>query len=223
MHALCTVGRVQTETAARRLRELILDGTYPPGSRLTEMEAAASLAMSRTPVREALQALAADGLVRPTGRGVVVVALAEHDLREAYLVRAALEALTAELAAHRQRTGHLAPADLAALRQDAKAAAEATAAGRLDEAVRHNRRFHRRIAELAGNTIALATLDRLWDQIQVSTMHSLAPAPRTAQVADQHEQLLAAIVAGRVQDAARCARRHVLDTAMASNVQDSEG
>jgi DNA-binding GntR family transcriptional regulator len=220
---MCTVARVQTETATRRLRELILDGTYPPGSRLTEMEAAATLAMSRTPVREALQALAADGLVRPTGRGVVVMAMAEHDLREAYQVRAALEALTAELAAQRQRTGHLAPADLAALRQDAKAAAEATAAGRLDEAVRHNRRFHRRIAELAGNTIALATLDRLWDQIQVSTMHSLVPAARTAHVADQHEQLLAAIVAGRAQDAARCARRHVLDTATAGNVPDSEG
>jgi DNA-binding GntR family transcriptional regulator len=214
---------VQTETAARRLRELILDGTYPPGSRLTETAAASTLAMSRTPVREALQTLTADGLVRPTGRGVVVVALAENDLHEAYQVRAALEALTAELAAQRQRAGRLAPADLTSLRQDAKAAADATSAGRLDEAVRHNRRFHRRIAELAGNTIALATLDRLWDQIQVSTMRSLVPTARTAQVADQHEQLVAAIVAGRPQDAARCARRHVLDTVSATNAAEPEG
>jgi DNA-binding GntR family transcriptional regulator len=204
---------VQTETAARRLRELILDGSYPPGTRLSEVAAAATLAMSRTPVREALQGLAADGLVRPSGRGVVVVALAEDDLLEAYQVRAALEALTAELAAQRQRAGQLAPADLIALRRDAKAAAEATSAGRLVDAVGHNRRFHRRIAELAGNAIALAALDRLWDQIQVSTMDSLAPPARRAHVADEHEQLLAAITTGRAPDAARAARRHVLDTA----------
>jgi DNA-binding GntR family transcriptional regulator len=207
---------MHSETATRQLRALILDGRYPPGSRLTEVEAATALSMSRTPVREALQALAADGLVRPTGRGVVVVALAEDDLREAYQVRAALEALTAELAAQRQAAGRLAPAELAALREDADAAAEATAAGRLAEGVRHNRRFHRRIAELAGNRIALSTLDRLWDRIQVSTMDSLLAPQRTPHVADQHVQLLAAIVDGRAEDAAGAARRHVLDTAEAS-------
>jgi DNA-binding GntR family transcriptional regulator len=204
---------VHSETAAKQLRELILDGRYPPGARLTEVEAAAALSMSRTPVREALQALAADGLVRPTGRGVVVVALAEDDLREAYQVRAALEALTAELAARRQQAGQLAPADLAALRADADAAAETTAAGRLAEAVRHNRRFHRRIAELAGNRIALSTLDRLWDRIQVSTMDSLGPPARAAHVAEQHQRVLKAIIAGRPDDAGAAARRHVLDTA----------
>ncbi|MGW5162972.1 GntR family transcriptional regulator, partial [Nonomuraea wenchangensis] len=101
---------MQTDVACSRLRELILGGAYPPGARLTEMEVAASLRMSRTPVREALRALAADGLVRPAGRGVTVVVLEEGDLDEAYQVRAALEALTAELAAVRQREGRIAPA-----------------------------------------------------------------------------------------------------------------
>jgi DNA-binding GntR family transcriptional regulator len=50
-------GRVQTDTARRRLRALILDGTYPAGTRLTELEVAAALGMSRTPVREAIRAL----------------------------------------------------------------------------------------------------------------------------------------------------------------------
>jgi DNA-binding GntR family transcriptional regulator len=214
---------VHSETAARRLRDLILDGRYPPGARLTEVEAATTLSMSRTPVREALQALAADGLVRPTGRGVVVVALAEDDLREAYQVRAALEALTAELAAQRQRAGQLAPAELAALRADADAAAQTTAAGRLAEAVRHNRRFHRRIAELAGNGIALSTLDRLWDRIQVSTMDSLGPPARAGHVSEQHERILRAIIAGRPDDAGAAARRHVLDTAEATTETQDNG
>jgi DNA-binding GntR family transcriptional regulator len=203
---------MQAEMARRRLRELILDGTYAPGVRLTESDAAAVLDMSRTPVREALSALAADGLVRPTGRGVVVVVLESADLDHAYQVRAALEALTAELAAGRQREGRIAPADLAWLRGLAAAAAEATSAGRLAEAVGHNRRFHRRIAELAGNPIALQTLDRVWDPIQVSTLHTLASAARRADVAAQHDQLLTAITDARTQDAAQIARRHVLDT-----------
>jgi DNA-binding GntR family transcriptional regulator len=163
-------------------------------------------------VREALRALAADGLVRTTGRGVVVVALDPGDLEDAYQVRAALEALTAETAATRQRDGRLAPADLTALRTLADVTAETTSAGRLVEAVELNRRFHRRIAELAGNRIALETLNRVWDQIQVSTLRSLKPVVRHAHVSAQHEDLLAAITDGRAQDAGRIARRHVLDT-----------
>jgi DNA-binding GntR family transcriptional regulator len=203
---------MQAELARRRLRELILDGTYAPGARLTESDAAAVLQMSRTPVREALSALVADGLVRPAGRGVDVVALESAELDDAYQVRAALEALTAELAAGRQRDGRIAPADLASLRDIAAAAADATTAGRLVEAIGHNRRFHRRIAELADNPIALQTLDRVWDLIQVSTLHSLAPPARQAHVSAQHDQLLTAITDARAQDAGQIARRHVLDT-----------
>jgi DNA-binding GntR family transcriptional regulator len=212
LHARYYPGRVQTDTARRRLRELILDGTYPAGSRLTELEVAAALGMSRTPVREAIRTLAADGLVRPTGWGVTVVALDLGDLDHAYQVRAALDGLTAELAADRQRTGRIAIADLASVRAAATDAAQATAAGRLQQAVEHNRRFHRRIAELAGNPIALSALDRLWDQILVSTLHSLAAPARPEQVAAQHEELLAAVADGRVADAGRLARQHALDT-----------
>src|SRR5829696_3497938 len=191
---------MQTDTARRRLRALILDGTYPAGTRLTELEVAALLGMSRTPVREAIRALAADGLVRPAGWGVTVVALDPSDLDHAYQVRAALEGLTAELAADRQRTGWIAPADLASLGAAATDAAEATAAGRLRQAVEHNRRFHQRIAELAGNPIV------------VSTLHSLAAPARPAQVAAQHDEVLAAIADGRVADAGRIARQHASDT-----------
>ncbi len=203
---------MQNDVAHRRLRELILDGTYAPGMRLTEVDAAAALEMSRTPVREALRALAADGLVRTTGRGVVVVALDPDDLEDAYQVRAALEVLTAETAATRQRDGRIAPADLTALRTLADVTAAATSEGRLVEAVELNRRFHRRIAELAGNRIALETLNRVWDQIQVSTLRSLKPVVRHAHVSAQHDDLLAAITDGRAQDAGQIARRHVLDT-----------
>ncbi|MFI9846062.1 GntR family transcriptional regulator [Nonomuraea sp. NPDC051941] len=213
---------MQTDVARRRLRELILNGTYPPGARLTEMEVATALDMSRTPVREALRALTADGLVQPSGRGVVVVALEQGDLNEAYQVRAALEALTAELAATRQREGRIAPADLAALREIAIETATATAEGRLAEAVRLNRRFHRVIAELAANSMALHALERIWDQIQVSTLRSLAPPSRPTYVSGQHEELVAAIVLGHPEEAARVARAHVLDTRNITHSEEDE-
>nr|WP_272919866.1 FCD domain-containing protein [Streptomyces sp. SID4948] len=156
--------------------------------------------------------MAADGLVRSAGRGVQVVALDGAALRHAYEVRGALEALTAELAARRQAEGRIAPAELAALADDADRTETATLAGRFADAVRHNRRFHRRIAELAANPVALASLDRLWDQIVVSTRASLDPPHRPAHVSAQHRELLAAITEGRPTDAASTARRHVDDT-----------
>lgn len=191
---------------------MIVGGAYAPGQRLTETEVAGELAMSRTPVREALRSLVADGLVRSAGRGVEVVALDTAALRDAYRVRAALEALTAELAAERQSEGLIAPAELTALAADADLTEEATVDGRFTEAVAYNRRFHGRIAALAGNPPAQAALERLWDQIVVSTRASLDPPHRPAQVNSQHRELLAAITEGRPLDAAAIARRHVLDT-----------
>ncbi|WP_073494148.1 GntR family transcriptional regulator [Actinacidiphila paucisporea] len=203
----------QTDAAHARLREMIVAGAYAPGQRLTETEVAGALAMSRTPVREALRSLVADGLVRSAdGRGVVVTALDPAALRDTYRVRAALEALTAELAAERQAAGLIAPAELTALAADAALTEEATDAGRLADAVAYNRRFHTRVAALSANAPAQAVLDRLWDQIVVSTRASLDAPHRPAQVNGQHRELLAAITEGRAADAAAVARRHVLDT-----------
>ncbi|QKW22101.1 GntR family transcriptional regulator [Kitasatospora sp. NA04385] len=206
---------MQTESARLRLRELILDGHYPPGSRLGEVEVAETLGVSRTPVREAFRALTADGLLAAAGRGLRVVRLDGEELSQVYRVRAALEALTAELAAERQRAGRLAPAELADLAELADRTHRATAGGDAVAGVRLNRAFHRRIAELAANPVALHTLDRLWDQIQVSTLRSLRPPARTALVDAQHRELLDAITAGDGAAAAAAARRHVLDTCAA--------
>ncbi|MGW4809885.1 GntR family transcriptional regulator [Kitasatospora sp. NPDC004272] len=203
---------MQTESTRLRLRELILDGHYPPGARVGEVEVAEALGVSRTPVREAFRALAADGLLAGAGRGLRVVRLDDEELSQVYRVRAALEALTAELAAERQRAGRLAPAELAELAALADRTHRATADGRLTEAVRLNRGFHRRIAELAANPVALHALDRLWDQIQVSTLRSLHAPARTDLVDAQHRDLLDAITAGDPAAAAATARRHVLDT-----------
>ena len=199
------------------VRELIVLGAYPAGQPVTELELCERLGVSRTPVREALRRLEGDGLVRAARRGVTVVELEPKALRDAYQVRAYLEGLTAELAARRQRDRELSPAALARLTEYAELADQATRKGDLASGIQHNRAFHRQVAILADNPLALELLDRVWDQIIVSTRASLTAAARPADVDAQHRELIETITGGRRDAAAACAREHVLSTMSALN------
>lgn len=150
--------------------------------------------------------------MRAARRGVTVVELDAKALRDAYLVRASLEALTSELAACRQRDGELSPASLARLVEHADLADQATRQGDLAAGVRHNRAFHRYVATLADNPAALGVLDRIWDQITVSMWASLVVPARLVLVDDEHRRLIEAITDGDPQAAAAHAREHVLAT-----------
>ncbi|WP_312871621.1 GntR family transcriptional regulator [Amycolatopsis acididurans] len=195
-----------------QVRGLIVLGAYPAGQPITEQELCARLGVSRTPVRETLRRLESDGLVRAARRGVTVVELDAKALRDAYRMRAALDALTAELAARRQQAGKLAPADLGRLAEYADRADRATRGGDLVEGTRHNRAFHAWIATLADNPMVADALERIWDQIIVSTRVSLAAPARTARVDDEHRRMISAIEGGRPGEAAAAAREHVLAT-----------
>ena len=208
---------MDTESVYRQLREQIVSGVYRAGDRLPEVSLSTALAVSRTPVREALRRLESDGLVHGSGRGVTVTAMSTAELRHAHAVRGALDALAAELAADRQRAGRLAPAALADLETQAGQLEQITAAGDLELAADLNRRFHLGIAELAGNPIAAQILDRLWNQITVSARVSLAPSERPNAVAAEHRELLAAIGRGDRALAGRIAANHATATASAAS------
>jgi len=194
-------------TVYDELRELIVAGELP--ARVSESDLAERLQVSRTPVREALERLHGDGLVDARGRGVRLKTLDSRELRAVYRVRAALEALTAELVAERQRAGEIAPAELERL---ARAADDATRAGDLAAGAAHNRAFHLKLAELADNAPARDALNRIWDQIVVSTKRSLVASQRAAAVDEEHRRLLDAIANGNPDKAAQLARAHVLNT-----------
>jgi DNA-binding GntR family transcriptional regulator len=75
-----------------RIRSDVIDGTLPPGSQLNEVELASSFGVSRGPVREALQRLIQEGLLRSEPhRGVFVPVMSEEDIDDVYLAREALE------------------------------------------------------------------------------------------------------------------------------------
>jgi len=84
------------------VRGAILRGTYEPGRRLSELELANQLGVSRTPVREALRALEKDGLVqRIPGRGIAVVEVTTEDVEEIYTIKSILEGAAVRLACQR--------------------------------------------------------------------------------------------------------------------------
>jgi DNA-binding GntR family transcriptional regulator len=98
---------MRSDDVYERLREAIVTGRARPNERLIEAELAERLQVSRTPVRESLQRLAAEGLVVSRRRGWVVLEHTSTEIREIYEARAALEGYCARLAAERATEAQL--------------------------------------------------------------------------------------------------------------------
>lgn len=203
-------------TTYERLRSLVTSGEISPGTRLAEVPLASKLGVSRPTVREALRRLESNGLADSDGRSLRVAQMDAAELRSTLLMRSALDALHAELAAARVRDGEVAPAQLRRLVQLADDTERTTTLGDHTSAIRSNRDFHQAIDALADSPVSAAAADRLWERILVSTERSLAVPGRGDIVNREHRELLAAIVAGESQRAARLAARHVRATLKAA-------
>jgi len=94
--------RSRSHALYEHLRKAIHDGTLRPGERLIEEVLAEAAGVSRTPVRETLRRLEAEGLVEDADRGMVVTSLSDTDLLELCAVREVLEGMAAALAARAQ-------------------------------------------------------------------------------------------------------------------------
>jgi GntR family transcriptional regulator of vanillate catabolism len=149
---------------AQRIRELILGGSLPPGSRVAEATLAERLGVSRTPVRNALPALAAEGLLEPAGkRGFAVRAFSLEDSFRATELRCVLEGHAAREIAARGAEPEL----LAELRECLDEGDRLFAKGFLqagDELVygRMNKRFHQAILGGARNALLSDLIHRVY-------------------------------------------------------------
>ena len=104
--------RTAAPSAYDQIRTAIVEGRYPAGTRLVEQRIAEEFDLSRTPVREALRTLEAEGLVRiEPHRGATVRSLSVADVMDLYDLRARLEGYAAELAAQRRDDDDLAAID----------------------------------------------------------------------------------------------------------------
>lgn len=140
----------RSQLAYRLIRRAIAEGDFEPGSRLVEQRIGEMFDLSRTPVREALRALAADGLVTiERNRGAVVATMSENDIRDQYELRARLESLAAERAATRLGFAGVARLDAAIAEFDE--GIELMSSGSPDAGLRRitaaNSAFHQAIVE----------------------------------------------------------------------------
>lgn len=190
------------------LRNAILTQTFAPGERLNVHELAEKLDVSLTPVKEAVNRLAAEDLVEIRPRaGTFVSAISPDDVAETFQIRAALEALAAALA-----LDHITDRDIARLRQ----IVGAMAAPPDDDAARArheslNAEFHDAIVSLSGNRRLMQMLRSLNAHIQIARIHRGRDEWRMRVDAEQaeHETILEALTRKDERALAEAVRNHI--------------
>ena len=176
---------------AERLREMIIEGALAPGCRLNERVLCERLGVSRTPLREALRLLAAEGLVDlQPNRSAQVVALSNDDIRESFEVMGALEALSGELACRRIRDDEV--AEIKALTFEMLAC---HARRDLPAYYRLNRVIHDRINEAAGNALLRQMYVTLNQRIQNLRFRSNFDNDKWNRAAREHASIVEALEA----------------------------
>jgi DNA-binding GntR family transcriptional regulator len=179
------------EQAATRLRQMLVENRIPPGAKLNERELAEVLQVSRTPLREAIKMLAAEGLVELLpNRGAIAVALTEEDVRNTFEVMAGLEALSGELAARRITDAEV--AEIQAMHFEMMA----TYTRRdLSGYYRLNSRIHDAINAAAKNPVLTVTYNQVNARLQALRFRSNQDGEKWQRAVDEHEQMIGALAA----------------------------
>jgi DNA-binding GntR family transcriptional regulator len=191
------------ERVAERLRERILEHTLAPGSWIDEQALTAELGISRTPLREALKVLAAEGLVTmKLRRGAYVTEVSETDLSEVFHLLSLLESDAAASVALQASDAQL--AELATLHQRL----EATVADR-DAFFGANERFHMRLLEIAGNRWRNQMVADLRRVMKLYRHHSLFKQGRLEASLKEHRRIMAALKARNAPLAQQLVQQHL--------------
>lgn len=195
-----------SEEVCRRLRQAIMDGDISTGTRLVERHLAEQLEVSRTPVREALKTLMAEGLVVADGhRGLIVARLSIENVVHAYVLRETLEGLAARLAAADQGSSLLERLSWITNRMEHPGIDAASIDSLHSE-------FHDTLAEMSGNPYLVQALGAL--KAFRTRMVSLGwvATQRVSTSVPEHRKILEAIEMHDADLAERMARDHVRRT-----------
>jgi DNA-binding GntR family transcriptional regulator len=189
----------------RQLRADILSGTLRPGDRLVEQEVAAAAKVSRTPVREALKRLEADGLVGEAEGGLAVRVVSREEITERCAVREVLEGTATELAAAAATEVELA-AIQAVLEEEGAAMTKGAPASVHAEL---NRAFHDAIWAASHNRYLTGLLRNLRDRLrQLQPATTLDDEQRRLTALSEHQAIVDALRDRDGEAAARAARAH---------------
>jgi DNA-binding GntR family transcriptional regulator len=191
-----------------RIRSSIIDGTLPPGSQLNEVELATNYGVSRGPVREALQRLIQEGLLRSAPhRGVFVPVMTSEDIDDIYLAREALET-----AAVRRITGTPRAASVyKALDRIVRSMSQAEAAGDWQTVADRDLDFHTELVSEAGSP----RLERMFTTVISETRLCLgvltAAEGARDDLVDEHRRVSEMIREGDTEGAVGVLKKHFDD------------
>jgi len=185
--------RALYQEVAEQLRQRIFSSELAPGSWIDELKLAREYGISRTPLREALKVLAAEGLVTmKVRRGAYVTDVSERDLAEVYHVLALLESDAAGLVAANASDEELAELQAAHTKLEAAAGSDGPGRGPFFEI---NERFHMRLLEIARNRWSQQLSTDLRKVMKLNRHHSLLKAGRIQESLLEHRDLMQALVA----------------------------
>lgn len=193
------------------LREMIVTGELKAGERIAEATVCDLLGISRTPLREALKLLAAEGLVelRPN-RGATITPMRAAEMTALFEAVSGIERIAAELAAKR-----LTPAEIRRLHALQARMEEHYVRGERSEYFRLNQEIHQRIIAGAKNEVLTSTHAFLLARAERARYLALDTHERWEQSVDEHRAILKALEDGRSEDAGRLLGEHVAHTGTA--------
>lgn len=187
------------------LEHMIVAGEFFDGERLDEVKLAEKFAVSRTPLREAFQGLAASGLLKLIPRRGAFVRYPDLvELVEMFEVMAELEVMCGARAARR-----ITERQLDKIKKTITACEMALKSGDSDEYYRENELFHHLIYEASGNRFMAQQASILHKRLKPFRRMQLRVRGRMPQSMSEHHEIVSAIEAGDAGKAAECLRRHV--------------
>lgn len=191
MSALTLTPRALYEEVAELLRQRIFNRELEPGSWIDELKLADEYGISRTPLREALKVLAAEGLVTmKVRRGAYVTEVSDKDLADVYHLLSLLESDAAGVVAERASNAEL--ADLEALHAELEAAAAPGNVNR-QNFFAVNERFHMRLLAIADNRWRDQMVADLRKVMKLNRHNSLLKSGRIAESLNEHRAIMAAL------------------------------
>jgi DNA-binding GntR family transcriptional regulator len=202
MSAASLSPRALYEEVAELLRQRIFSRELAPGSWIDEMKLAEEYGISRTPLREALKVLAAEGLVTmKVRRGAYVTEVSEKDLSDVYHLLSLLESDAAGVVAESATKEQI--AELQALHKQLEAAS-----GNRDKFFAMNERFHMRLLEIAGNRWRDQMVADLRKVMKLNRHNSLLKAGRVKDSMLEHRAIVDAIARRDAKLAAQRMQEH---------------
>lgn len=202
MAASSLTPRALYQEVAELLRQRIFNRELAPGSWIDELKLAEEYGISRTPLREALKVLAAEGLVTmKVRRGAYVTEVSERDLTDVYHLLALLESDASGVVAGQATDAQL--KELQTLHRELE-----KSVGNREKFFQINERFHMRLLEIADNRWRDQMVADLRKVMKLNRHNSLLKSGRIQESLAEHQTIMSALLARDVKAAAQAMQTH---------------